>query len=171
MLVLTRTTKPIVYNKKTLSDSFTQVLPIFTEQQADEAMEELIKNRVIQRKTTWFASDDWSSNAQKYFPEGAGEYEYKFVASPNTKKQIMILIRTGFNDYYNDEYTRSGDCEFYAGPYESTEAARSAAMALMDDFVYDGWCEENEVKDADLYEHHGEGDYTMASIVEIDVIA
>ena len=79
MLTLRRTTKNIVHQGKTLSESFTQVLPVHTDRPADEAMSELVRNRVIKSQTMWFASDDWNLKPDKYFPTGAGEYQYEFV--------------------------------------------------------------------------------------------
>lgn len=171
MLTLTRTTKAVVYEGETLSEPFTQVLPIYTDKPSDEAMSELIRNRVIKNTTTWFASDDWNAKANKYFPEGAGEYKYNFVDSPKTEKRIVILGNTGFDDYYNDEYTRNGDCEFFAGPYADMEQARLAARDLMEKFLYEGWAEENDIPASDEYEYSCEGKYTSMKIIEVDVIA
>lgn len=171
MLTLARTTKTVKYKGEVLSESFTQVLPIYTDKPAEEAMSELVRNRVIKSNTTWFASDDWKSDANKYFPHGAGEYTYNFVETPNTTKRIMVLCNTGFSDYFNDEYTRSGDCEFFAGPFENIEAAQLGARMLMDKFVYEEWAEENDVPLSDEYEYHCEGQYTSMKVVEIYVIA
>lgn len=170
MLTLTRTTKTIVHQGKTLSESFTQVLPICTDKPADEAMSELVRNRVIKSQTMWFASDDWNLKPDKYFPTGAGEYQYEFVDSPKTEKRFMVLVNTGFSDYYNDEYTRNGDCEFFCGPYPDFETARAEAVKLMDSFTYEDWAEENDIPVSDEYEYHCEGKYTSMKVVEIDVM-
>ena len=53
----------------------------------------------------------------------------------------MVLVNTGFSDYYNDEYTRNGDCEFFCGPYTDFETARAEAGKLMDSFTYEDWAE------------------------------
>lgn len=171
MLTLTRKTKDIVYEGKTLSSGFTQVLPIFTNQAPEEALAELVRNRVIQSKTAWFATDDWSTKSDKYFPAAAGEYEYNFIESPKTEKRIMVLGNTGFDNYYNDEYTRSGDCEFFCGPYPDMESASLAARDLMDLFVYEDYAEENDIPPGREYIYHCEGQYTSMKVVEIEVIA
>lgn len=171
MLTLTRKTKDIVYNGKILSSSFTQVLPITTDKPAEEALAELVRNRIIKNKTAWFATDDWGTKADKYFPTGAGDYEYQFVETPKTEKHIMILGNTGFDNYYNDEYTRSGDCEFFIGPYPDLDSARQAAQTAMNEFVYEEWAEENEMPLADNYYSNCEGKYTSMYVVQIDVIA
>lgn len=170
MFTLTRTTKAIMLNDEIVSAPFTQVLPVYTDKPGEEALDELVRNRVINSNTTWLASDDWNAKPDNFFPKGAGEYKYKFVASPQTEKRIMVLVNTGFNDYYNDEYTRNGACEFFAGPYANEELAKEEARNLMCNFIYDEWAEENDIPLGSEYEYNCEGHYTSAKVVVIDVI-
>lgn len=170
MLALTRTTKTVSYNGEIISEPFTQVLPVFTNQSPEDAMAELIQSRIIKNKTMCFATDDWFTKSNTYFPIGAGDYEYNFVDLPKTEKFIMVLGNIGFENYYNDEYTRSGDCEFFAGPYPDMESARLAGRDLMDKFVYKEWSYENEISTSDEYTYDCEGQYVSMKVVEIDVI-
>jgi len=171
MLTLTRTTQTIEFKGKTLSHSFTQVLPIHTAHPVEDAMEALLTNQVIKNKTAWFSSDDWNSDSSKYFPENAGKYEYKFVESPNTEKHLMILVNTGFDNYFNDEYTRSGDCEFFVGPFLERQHAQESMRQLMDDFVGDWWSSDHHDEPlTDECDYSCEGEYTHMKIVEVDVM-
>jgi hypothetical protein len=168
MLTLTRTTQDIIAKERVLSKAFTQTLPIFTEEDSDSAIENLIQNRVINDTTTWFSTDDYRNKESK-FPEGAGKYDYKFVDSPKSEKRIMLLCDYGYNDHFNDEFTRNGHTEFFCGPYDNKKQARKSAKEVLDIFVYEDYCYEHDIEIEEKYAYHQEGMYFLISLVEIDV--
>lgn len=156
-------------------------------------LQQMFDLEIMQENCNTIATEYGNDRCDKG-PEGSGEYEYDSAENPKFESRWFGFVKMGYDDYFNDEYTTNGNTNFFIGGcdtpeeaffvcgFDTPEEAHSAthrwlqkhSWGFEDDGTFygrnDGDGDNGWSKDNRKFAYHGEGNYWMAQILQLDVV-